>query len=152
MALDTQALMDNVVSVAQSSGLFDKVNAYEPKQAPGNGLTASVWVQSIMPYPQLSGLAATSARVELTLRIYTNMIQDPMDAIDPNVMNAASTLIGLFSGDFTLDDSVECVDLLGQSGPPLGARAGYVNIDGKLMRIMDITVPLLLDDVWNQVA
>jgi hypothetical protein len=150
--LDAQALMDNVVSVAQTSGLFDRVNAFEPKQAPGNGLTAAVWVQSIKPYQQLSGLAAVSARVEFTLRIYTNMLAEPMDAIDPNVLSAAATLMNLFAGDFDLDDSIFAVDLLGMNTAPLSAKAGYVNQDGKLFRMMDLTIPLLVADVWEQSA
>lgn len=152
MTLNAQDLVDNVVSVAQASGLFDRVNAYEPKQAPGNGLTAAVWVQSITPYAQVSGLQVTSARVEFTMRLFTNMLLDPQESIDPNLMNAASQMINLFTGDFTLGDSVFAVDLLGMAGVPLGARAGYENVDGKLFRIMDITVPLIVADVWTQVA
>jgi hypothetical protein len=152
MPLTAQDLVDNVVSVAQASGLFDRVNAYEPKQAPGNGLTASVWVQSIAPHAQVSGLDVTSARVEFTMRLYTNMLADPEETIDPNLMNATSQMMNLFTGDFTLGNSVFAVDLLGMAGVPLTARAGYVDVGGKLFRIMDITVPLIVADVWTQVA
>ena len=152
MTLNAQDLVDNVVSVAQASGLFDRVNAYEPKQAPGNGLTAAVWVQSITPTPPVSGLAVTSVRVEFTMRLFTNMLLDPQESIDPNLMNACSQMMNLFTGDFSLGNSVFAVDLLGMAGQPLGARAGYENVDGKLFRIMDITVPLIVADVWTQVA
>jgi hypothetical protein len=42
------------------------------------------------------------------------------------------------------------VDLLGQFGTPLSAQAGYVNQDGRLFRIMTITLPLVVNDVWGQ--
>lgn len=152
MSLNAQDLVDNVVSVAQASGLFDRVNAYEPKQPPGNGLTAAVWTQSIAPYAQVSGLDVTSVRIEFTMRLFTNMMAEPQEAIDPNLMNATSTLMNLFTGDFTLGNSVFVVDLLGMAGRPLTAQAGYVDVGGKLFRIMDITVPLIVADVWMQVA
>jgi hypothetical protein len=150
--LDGGALMTGVADHALRSGLFERVNGHEPKNAPGNGLTAAVWVDTIDPVALASGLAATAARVAVMLRIYSSMLQEPQDAIDPNVVSAASALMASFSGDFDLGGQVRNVDLLGQHGVGLRAQAAYLEQDRKHYRVMTVTVPLIINDVWNQVA
>lgn len=153
MALQIQALIDAAVSHALASGYFDRVNAHEPKSAPGRGITASVWVERISPYARNSGLAATSALVVLNVRVYTNMVSEPQDAIDPELTLAVDSLMNAYNGDFMLDGLVSSIDLLNASGAGgLEARAGYIEIDKTLFRVMTITLPLIVNDVWTQVA
>lgn len=152
MSLNADALVAGVVDPALKLGIFERVNQHEPKNAPGPGLTAAVWVQRIDSIPARSGLDATSVRVEMSVRIYTNMLMEPQDAIDPRVMDAAAQLIGAYTGDFDLGGAVANVDLLGAHGVGLIAQAGYLNQDNKLYRVMTVTVPLILNDVWNQEA
>lgn len=151
MAIDTLAIVDAVVSHAAATGRFEKVNGHEPKNAPGNGLTAAVWVQRLAPLALQSGLAATSALLLVNLRIYQNMLAEPQDAIDPNVVAAVDALVTAYSGDFTLDGLVADVDLLGRHGTALAAEAGYLSQDNKMFRVMTLTVPLVLNNVWEQV-
>lgn len=154
MSLDAatvQAILDAAVSHAQASGLFDRVQTHEPKSSPGSGVTAAFWVQDIGPVPIGSGLAATTARIELAARLYTSMLAEPADLIDPALLAACATLIGAYSGDFTLDGLVQQVDLLGMAGPPLAARAGYLGVDNKVYRVMTITLPVIVADAWEQV-
>lgn len=152
MTLNSQQLVEAVADPARKLGVFERVNQHEPKNAPGPGLTAAVWVQRITPVARQSGLAATSARVEMNVRIQTNMLQEPQDAIDPRVLDATDALMTAYSGDFDLGGTVANVDLLGQHGTALQGEAGYLNQDNRLYRVMTITVPLILNDVWNQVA
>jgi len=35
---------------------------------------------------------------------------------------------------------------------PLSALAGYLNQDGKLYRVMTVTLPIIINDIWAQVA
>lgn len=144
-------ILDAVVSDAQLSGYFDKVNTHEPKRKPGSGLTAAVWVQSIDPIPLASGLASTSARIVFMLRIYSNMLKEPQDAIDPEVIKALSNLMRRYHDDFDFGGVIRNIDLLGSYGVALAAQAGYLEIDGTNFRIMDLTVPCLVNDVWPQV-
>lgn len=148
--MDSLGILQAVESHALTTALFERVNRHEPKSAPGRGLSAAIWVQRIGPVPAGSGLTATTARVELRVRIYTSMIGDPQDDIDPAVMGAVDALLTLYSGDFTLGGRVRDVDLLGSSGPPLSAQAGYLNQDGRMFRVMDITLPLVVNDAWTQ--
>jgi hypothetical protein len=55
-----------------------------------------------------------------------------------------------YSGDFTLGDVVQEVDLLGEVGVPLRAQAGYITINQTMYRCMDITLPLIVNDLWSQ--
>ena len=146
-------IFDKVVSHAASLGYFDSVNAHEPKNAPGNGVTAAVWVQAIRPSVS-SGLAATSGVLILNVRVYTSFISQPFDAIDPNVTAATAALMSAYSGDFDFggEADVRAVDLLGMAGQPMEAIAGYVEMDRRILRIMTLTVPVLVNDMFAQVS
>lgn len=152
MALDIDTITDKIVSYAASLGYFDQVNAHEPKSAPGHGLSVAVWFQSLSPLGAGSGLRSTTALLEMNLRIYTNMLQKPEDMIDPNMVKAADALIQAFSGDFTFGDNIRNVDLLGSYSQGLRGEAGYIPIDKFQYRTFTISIPLVVNDVWDQVA
>jgi hypothetical protein len=150
--LDVDALLDPILSHAMQTGYFDNVNSAEPKNAPGNGLSYAVWLDYLGPAPGQSGLISTTALVTLNGRIYTSMLQEPSGAIDPLMMKAASALISAYSADFDLGGSARDIDLLGQTGQPLSGRAGYLDVGGKLFRCYTLTIPIIVNDAWVQVA
>lgn len=150
--MDTVSIIDRLVSHAQTLGLFERVNQHEPKNAPGNGLSYALWVQSLIPLPGASGLATTTGRLEVTGRIYTSMTQQPPDMIDPNMTDALDKLINQYSGDFDLGGTVKHIDLLGEHGEPLQGNAGYLNIDNKILRVITVTIPIIVNDIWVQVS
>lgn len=153
MTINSQDLVDRVASKAKATGLFDRVNKHEPKNKPGRGLTAAIWVDRIEPASSRSGLASTSARVVLNLRIYTNMLQNPQDAIDPAVMRATDVMMTELSGDFDLGGRDRWIDLLGATqGHELYAQSGYINIDNMVYRVMTLTVPIIVENAWTQAA
>lgn len=146
-------LVDALASNASATGLFETVNGHQPESVPTTGLTCGIWVQDIKPAPGASGLSATTVNVVFNVRIYTSAVQQPYDAIDPNMIDAVFVLCASYSGDFTLDGLVMAVDLLGAYGPEMGAVPGYVKqSDGTILRVMTITLPLLIEDLWEQVA
>ncbi|MFD5814414.1 hypothetical protein [Streptomyces sp. NPDC127038] len=152
MSLDIRTILDAVESHALSSGFFSAVNGHEPKSAPQSGITCAVWVEQIGPARGGSGLDSTSARLALNVRLYTSMVSEPEDAIDPDMMTALDALMAAYSGDFELDGLVRQVDLLGHYGDPLGARAGYLTTSGAEYRVLTITLPLIVNDLWSQSA
>lgn len=131
-----------------TSGYIEGVTRHEPKKAPGHGVTAAIWFMSAKPWK--SGLTSTTARVELRVRLYLPMLREPMDEIDPDMMRVLDTLMAAYSGDFTLNGTVRNVDLLGEAGEPLQAQSGYLRQDGTMYRVVDITLPLLVNDLWDQ--
>lgn len=153
MTLNIQDIIDAAISHAQRLGVFDQINTHEPKAAPGNGITCAIWVNAIDPI-KASGLNSTSLRVELNVRIYISALQEPADMIDVNAVMAMDALMAAYSEDFQLDGiaGIRNVDLLGTYGAGLSARAGYLNQDGKMMRVIQIVLPLIMNDIWEQVA
>lgn len=148
--LGVAGVLDQVVSHAMTLGIFEQVNAHEPKSAPAQGgLTAAVWAESIDAIN--SGLSQTGSRLTLFVRLYTSMTAEPLDAIDPRMVDAVDALMAAYNADFELGGTVRNVDIFGQTGPGLGAKAGYINQDGKLQRVMTITLPLIVNDVWAQI-
>lgn len=152
MAIGAQDLIDRLASHAMASGYFDRVNQHEPKSKPGRGLTCAVWIDRIEPARGRSGLNATDARVVFNVRVYTSMLQQPQDSIDPNVMIAMDKLFEAYTGDFELGDDSRFIDVLGMTqGHPLFCQSGYINIDNIVMRVLTATVPVIVENAWNQV-
>ncbi len=153
MALNTKATRDALESRLLATGVFRRVNAHEPKSAPDTDLSAAVFVQSVGPDPTASGLAATSALVVYQVRIYLGMINEPQDDIDLAVVVALDTIFEDLSGDFDLGGNARNIDLLGSAGTGgLNATAGYVTVDSTMYRVLDISVPIIHNDVWTQTA
>lgn len=150
--MNIAAILDGVVSHALATGRFERVNQHEPKSAPGTGLSCAVWVQSVGPALAASGLQATTGLVVFNVRLYTPMLGEPQDAIDPEIIATVDELFTAYSGDFELGGSVRCIDLLGQAGTPMRAEAGYLSQDNRLYRVMTITLPVLVNDCWEQSA
>jgi hypothetical protein len=144
-------LVDRIASLASSTGFFDRVNTHEPKNKPGRGLTCAVWIDRIEPGRGRSGLTATTARVVFNVRIYTNMLQNPQDSIDPNMMDAADALFLVYSNGFELGSPERFIDLLGiTQGHELFCQSGYINIDNMVFRVLTFTVPVIVNDAWPQ--
>jgi hypothetical protein len=153
MAFDAAAiksLFSEVTSHASALNLFADVNGHAPENPPGHGASYAVWLSSITPVPAASGLAATSGRVEFTGHIYTKLRAKPLNQVDPNVLLLACDLIGAYSGDFTLGGTVRDVDLLGAHGTALQMQAVYADFQGTPLRVAEITLPIIINDVWGQ--
>ncbi len=151
MSLDITALMNALESHALASGVFEQVVGHELIAAPGSGITAALWPQRLRPV-QTSGLASTSIRVEFTLRVYSSALQQPADGIDPAVVDAVGALLVAYSGDFELGGTAREVDLLGNTGEPLSATAGWLPMADGTYRVMDLLIPVVVNDVFTQAA
>ena len=149
MSLDTPGLFTALSSHAMTLGLFDRVNNHEPHNAPGNGLTCAFWWMRLAPALS-SGLSSTSGVVTFMARIF-KPAPIPQDENDLEVLTATDALIAAYSGDFTLGDRVRQADLLGQTGQPLSAQAGWLTVDENTKyRTSDITIPLIVNDLFTQ--
>lgn len=151
MTINTTVIVDALASHAAASGHFETVNGHEAITESASGLTVGIWPQVMRPSPPGSGLASTAARLVFMVRIYSPALSQPQDAIDPTMLAATDALMAAYSGDFTLGGSVRDVDLLGAGGESLSAVAGWLPwADGSRSRVMDITVPLVINDAWTQ--
>lgn len=150
--LDFDGYVNAVSSHAMALGAFERFTQHEPKSPPGAGMSVAFWLQHIGPLPLASGLAETSVRLEITCRFYQPMLTEPQDVIDPLIVRAVNALFKAYHADFTLDGLVRNIDLLGAYGVGLSAQAGYQTIDRTAYRVMTCTIPLIINNVWEQVA
>lgn len=149
MTLDVRAILNAMTSHAMTLGQFDRVAGHEPKNAPGSGLWAAMFLGDGEAVGEVSGLDKASGRVEVQIRITQNMLTEPMDDIDPKIAGAIDALMTVYCADFTLGGLVRNVDVFGQTGPALGWRAGYLEQDHKMYRAFDVTVPMIVNDLWE---
>lgn len=149
MALAPKPLTAALESHALKLGVFRRVNVQEPKNAPGQGLTCSIWLDEIRP--ARSGINSTSALVVYKARIQSDMLAKPLDDIDPRIATAVSAFIGAVTMDHRLGGLVRSVDIFGAEGIRLGGLMGYMNQDGREYRVFVLSIPLVVNDVWPQV-
>jgi hypothetical protein len=148
VALDLVAIRAAVESHALATGHLERSAGHEPENGPGQGVTAAVWVDEVLPVKRRGGLASTSALVTLSIRLQTPV---GGDEVDPQLLAAADALMRAYSGDFDLDGTVTAVDLLGMAGGDgMRGKAGYLPQDDQLYRVFVITLPLLVDDLFAQ--
>lgn len=145
-----ELVLDELVSHAKQRGTLDSVNTEEPKVKPGNGVECAIWVDGLGPARSGSGLSSTTVRIDYRVRLYAPLLQFPSQRVDVNLLRAAADLMLAYSGDFSLGGVARAIDLLGAFGDPLSMRAGYIEQDGAKYRVMTITVPVVVNDVWDQ--
>jgi hypothetical protein len=146
------SILDAVASDAKACGWFEGVTVHEPVSAPVQGLCCAIWVQAgPEPVGHISGLDKASGLLTLFVRVYTPLTSQPRDEIDPAVAKSVSALMRRWHDnyDFELDPLVRNVDLYGITGTKLGSRAGYVEQSGQWCRVMTITLPIIVNDIWT---
>lgn len=148
--MNVTKILGDLTSHAKKLGIFNVVNLHEPKNAPPNGLNCSIWAESIGPAVGGSGLDVTTAYVVMNVRLYSKMTQQPYDGIDPAMLSAVDKLMSEYSGAFSLGGDVRAVDLYGMYGETLQARAGYIEQDRVIYRVFTITLPLIVNDTWQE--
>jgi len=147
--VDTGAILNAMASAGQVTGLFSGVLMHEPKSAPtGAAPTLALWAGPLTTI-QSSGLNSASLRLQINARIYQNGFAEPADNIDPEVVNAASEYLRSLAGQFTLGGLIRCIDFFGMDGEPVKADSGYLEMDKRIYRCMELEIPLLINDVWE---
>ena len=142
-----------LVSHLAASGHFDGgVETFEPKAQPTGRFHAAVFIDSIAPAEGMSGLASTTYVYVYQVRIFRDMLADPVGNIDPDLNTVADKLLDDFNGDFTLGGNIRLIDVLGEAGTLLSMRAGYITVAQKMYRVLDFTVPLIINDAATQAA
>jgi len=137
-----------VTSALKAMGIFKSVEKVEPKGAPESGLSAVVYLDSIHPVAAASGLSSVSGLYIYTIRLYTNMLQEPAEKIDEILAKAIDKIFDALAGDFDLGDTVKKIDIFGEHGTTMKAVAGYVEVNKIIFRSVDITLPLVINDTW----
>ena len=153
--LDAKAMQQALASHAAKLGQFDSaIGLHEPRMRPTSDLHAALWLNGITPI-RASGLSTVSARVEWLFRMYTGGEQEPQDEIDVKVLTATDRLMSSLCGDLDLDDHltdglVREIDIFGAYGTGLNATAGWAHWSDGKSRVVTITIPVVVNDVWSE--
>jgi hypothetical protein len=148
--VDFEALTAVLASRVQATGLIETVNG-ELTHTPGQGLRAAVWLGPGEAVPARSGLAATSVRVDAKVRIYGPVFAVPVDEIDPTMLRALDAICGAYLDGFGMDGVGAEADPQGISGRRLSWEPGYLDVQAGTCRVVTLTLPVIVDDVWKQV-
>lgn len=146
-AAQAKALFTSVQSLAQELGLLQKIDTHEPENAPGTRLYGSITLGPMRPVAAASGLAAVSIEVTLILRVWSWAMQRPLDDVDPEVLATMAALMSALAGAFTLSETVRNVDLFSLVATPVWAE-----FEGKQFRVMELPAPIIINDVFAEVA
>jgi len=139
------ALFSALTSALKQLAAFQQVDVGEPVSPPGNRLYCSLMLGPVRPAS--SGLSATSGEVTFLIRIWSKAQQRPLEKIDPEILAAAAAVMGKLSGQFTLAGTVRNINLMTMSGLP-----GWIEFEGEPYRVMEITVPIVINDMFSQSA
>lgn len=150
MSLDIRTVLTRLADHGKRSGAFRRVLIGEPKSPPGEGRTMAVWTAPAAPAS--SGLASTSLAMRFTVRVYVPYAEPrETENVELSAVEAADVLLAAYNGDFTLGGAIRQVDIFGEHGQALTVDPGYVTLDSTIYRVMDITLPLVVNDVYEQV-
>lgn len=160
MALDLKTLNQAILTHAGASGQCDYVFGAPSQSAPGNGISFELYLGRIQPYPAGSGLASVTVVVLQNVVLAFNdepsmPVEIQREDIDPRLAEAADALLRLYAGHFTLGGLVRNVDIFGAAGAGvLQATAAWTQqtVEGPRRRVMLITLPLVINDLWDEVA
>lgn len=148
MSIAISTVYDMVISHAQTTGIFDAVNGHEPKSAPSNHITCSIWLNN--GKTTNGGLNKTAALLRFNVRLQYGMFVEPADRIDPELITALDLLMTNYIGDLTLGGSVMSIDVRGIEGDGITWTFGYIELDKKLFRVLDISLPVIAKDIWSE--
>jgi len=146
LAFEITATLRAVESYLLASGYFgSQAQIGEPKSPPGEGLTATVFMDRA-GVAELTLGGKTIEQHVVTLRIYLNMLAEPQEDVELTLAKVVQEVISDLLGDYDLGATIRNVDAAGQYGTSVGTAWGYVDVGGVMFRIADVTLPLVVDD------
>lgn len=142
MAFDITTTINLVVSFLQKRGEYSFVQIGEPKSPPRGDLAAAVFVSDASVVGVT--LQTTIEIHELTIRLYRNMMEEPEEDNELRISQAVTGIVSDLLGDYDLGASVRNI-AVGEYGRTISATYGYLDVGGTMYRMVDISVPLVVD-------
>ena len=145
------SVMSAVRSLGSGLAVFrSSVVFHEPIAAPAKLPSLALWAGPLEPVGAVSGLSEVSGRLTVTGRIYAANALNMNDAAEALLLKLTSSLLGAFAGAFTLGGNAMFVDLLGAHGQKLQPVPGYLKHGEQEFRVSEVTVPIIIDPLWQE--
>ena len=148
MAFDVLGSLNVVETAVAKSGYFTAgTQVGEPKgPRDGPGLSAAIWMQSAAIVE--TTLTHPIESHVVTVRLYQDMLAEPTADIELELSQALGQLIDDLLADVDFGGEIRNIDAGGQYNA-MAAAWGYVDLGGTMYRIVDINIPLTVDDTTS---
>ena len=144
MPFNIKATLEAVQNHLLKGAYLKKVQIGEPKAPPSEPLAAALFMNRVGIVLIFAGGDTRESHV-VTLRVYRDMLAEPQESIELDLALAVSDLSSDLLGEFDLGATIMSIDAAGAHGTPYGAEWGYVDVGGRMYRIVDVTIPLIVD-------
>ena len=145
MAFAVKDTLDVIRSELMTTNHFSAVEIGEPKSPPADAkITVHLWMSSISVVALT--LSKTIEVYVITVRVMSGMFQEPEALIETQMAEVVSRVSEELFANFSLDNKIRHIDIGGIYGVNYRADWGHADISGKLFRVADITLPLVVDD------
>lgn len=143
------AIQKALATHIKALGGIERIQEHDPTNAPGKGITACLVAATGDTGPP-TGLDRSALRLVWTVR-FLMPPGAPLGGVDPKLMGKAGGLVGRLAADLTLGGLVRAITLRGEGGSPrVEWRFGWVEIGGTLYRLLDVNVPLIINDLFPE--
>lgn len=139
---------DAMRSHLMATGRFTDVRIGEPKDPPANFTAALMSDEADVPETTLS---ANVDRYAFVIRVYANM-RDNEEQIELRLLDIYDETEAELFGEFDLGGTIRSIDATGYRGTWGYQSIGRTDGTGIMYRILDIRVPVIVDDSATFVA
>ena len=144
MAFSVETTLNWVLSYIGATARFDHIQIGDFKAPPQNEYSAAIMMSSIS-VAELTLSSTTESHVVL-IRLYHSMLVDPTSEAEIGLAQRVQEITSALLADFDLGETIRNIDAGGQHGTGLNARWGHVEISGATFRIVDMFLPLIVND------
>lgn len=154
-AFNVKASMQAILSKAQANGFVSEVQIGEPKSPkapPGGAKKVFAAVQMVSATVVETVLDKSIEVHTVMVRLYGDAIAEELEETELMLADCTSELMTDVQEAFTLGSEIRNVDVAGQYGQALNAQWGHAELSRVMFRIVDITFPLIVQDVATHAA
>ena len=149
MAFNIKNSLDAIASHISRTGYVNDVRIGEPTSPPDavDKMHAAIYMTSAS-VAELT-LSTTIELHVVTVRLYRRAAfgqGDDAGQVESEMALALSQISSNLIGEFDLGGTLRAIDSGGQYGTGYSATWGYVQLSSTVYRIIDITIPLIVDD------
>lgn len=148
-AIALKSTMQALQSKLRAMGNVYEAVIAEPSQpftapAQTKRVAAAVWFVSWLP---TLTLATSVEGFILNVRLHVDAFAKPQEEHELALTDTFSEFTTDIQQDYTLGGVVREIDIAGQFTDGMSAEAGRITLSDKMYRIIDITVPVIVNDV-----
>jgi hypothetical protein len=134
-----------VQSHLAGNGWLTKVDAGEPKAAPSEQFSASVFMDSVSVALVFAN-GGTREVHNVVIRVLTNMLSIPTEDVEYNLAEIVQQMVSDLIADYDLGGTINHIDVGGIYGDGISTSWGHIDIAGTFFRLAEIRLPLVVDD------